>query len=140
MHAAGAGSLRDIDWIERRWNSSQAYSDSKLYVTALASTVARRWPDVLSNAVDPGWVLTKMGGPGAPDDFEMGYRTQTWLAISDDPAAIVSGKYWHHRGTQAPAREVSDPRFQDELSARLADLTARDALLRSSAAHDSRRR
>src|SRR5215211_5162169 len=84
MHRSGVGSLRDIDWIERRWNASQAYSDSKLYVTALAFAVARCWPDVLSNAVDPGWVATKMAGPGAPDDFEQGYFTQTWLAVSDD--------------------------------------------------------
>jgi hypothetical protein len=77
---------------------------------------------VLSNAVDPGWVATKMGGPGAPDDFEMGYRTQSWLAVSDDPAA-VSGRYWHHRQPQRPAREVSDPRFQDQLSSTLAEVT-----------------
>ena len=123
MHRGGAGSVRDIDWIERRWDSTRAYSESKLYVTALAYAVARRWPDVLSNAVDPGWVPTKMGGPGAPDDFEMGYLTQTWLAVSDDPAAIVSGRYWHHRRPQVPARDVSETRFQDELSARLAELT-----------------
>jgi NAD(P)-dependent dehydrogenase (short-subunit alcohol dehydrogenase family) len=123
MHRGGGASLRDIDWLERRWNASQAYSDSKLYVTALAFAVARRWPDVLSNAVDPGWVATKMGGPGAPDDFEMGYRTQTWLAVSDDPAAAVSGRYWHHRQPQPPAREVSDTRFQDQLSSKLAELT-----------------
>ena len=123
MHRGGAGSLRDIDWIERRWDSTRAYSESKLYVTALAYAVARRWPDVLSNAVDPGWVPTKMGGPGAPDDFEMGYLTQTWLAVSDEPTAIVSGRYWHHRRPQVPARDVSDARFQDELSARLAELT-----------------
>jgi NAD(P)-dependent dehydrogenase (short-subunit alcohol dehydrogenase family) len=123
MHRGGAASLRDIDWIKRRWNSSQAYSDSKLYVTALAFAVARCWPDVLSNAVDPGWVATKMGGPGAPDDFEKGYLTQTWLAVSDDPAAMVSGRYWHHRRQQAPAKEASDARFQDELSAKLAELT-----------------
>jgi NAD(P)-dependent dehydrogenase (short-subunit alcohol dehydrogenase family) len=123
MHRGGAGSLRDIDWIERRWDSARAYSESKLYVTAFAFAVARRWPDVLSNAVDPGWVPTKMGGPGAPDDFEMGYLTQTWLAVSDDPTATVSGRYWHHRRPQAAAREVSDDRFQDQLSARLAELT-----------------
>jgi NAD(P)-dependent dehydrogenase (short-subunit alcohol dehydrogenase family) len=58
MHRGGTGSLREIDWVERRWNASQAYSDSKLYVTALAFAVARCWPDVLSNAVDPGWVAT----------------------------------------------------------------------------------
>ena len=123
MHRGGNASLRDIDWLERRWNASQAYSDSKLYVTALAFAVARCWPDVLSNAVDPGWVATKMGGPGAPDDFEMGYGTQTWLAVSDDPAAAVSGGYWHHRQPQRPARQVSDARFQDELSSKLAELT-----------------
>jgi NAD(P)-dependent dehydrogenase (short-subunit alcohol dehydrogenase family) len=123
MHRGGAASLRDIDWIGRRWNSSQAYSDSKLYVTALAFAVARYWPDVLSNAVDPGWVATKMGGPGAPDDFDKGYLTQTWLAASNDPAAMVSGRYWHHPGPKAPAKEASDPRFQDQLSATLAELT-----------------
>src|SRR4051812_46339576 len=68
MHHDGTRSLRDMNWTGRVWNSSQAYSDSKLYLTALAFAVARRWPDVLSNAVDPGWVPTKMGGPGAPDD------------------------------------------------------------------------
>jgi hypothetical protein len=36
---------------------------------------------------DPGLVRTKMGGPGAPDDLETGSRTQTWLAVSNDPAA-----------------------------------------------------
>ena len=63
MHRHGIGSLDDIDWTQRTWNASQAYSDSKLHLTALALAIARRWPDVLSNAVDPGWVPTRMGGP-----------------------------------------------------------------------------
>ena len=78
LHHAAAGSLRDIDWTQRYWNAAQAYSESKLYVTALALILARVWPDVLSNAVDPGWVPTKMGGPSATGDLEMGYLTQTW--------------------------------------------------------------
>jgi NAD(P)-dependent dehydrogenase (short-subunit alcohol dehydrogenase family) len=123
MHRGGVGSLHDIDWVERRWSAMQAYSESKLYVTALALAIARRWPDVVSNAVDPGWVPTKMGGPGAPDDLEMGYLTQTWLAVSEDPAATVGGGYWHHRRRRAPARQASDPGFQDQLAARLAELT-----------------
>lgn len=123
MHRGGEGSLRDIDWIERRWSSTRAYSESKLHVAALAFAVARRWPDVLSNAVDPGWVPTKMGGPSAPDDLELGYETQTWLAVSDDPAALVTGRYWHHRRVHDPAPEVSDPRFQERLLERLAELT-----------------
>jgi hypothetical protein len=80
---------------------------------------------VLSNAVDPGWVPTKMGGPGAPDDLEQGHLTQTWLAVSIDPAARVSGHYWYHRQPQVPAKEVSDPIFQDQLVAKLAELTGR---------------
>ena len=123
MHHAGAGSLRDIDWTERRWNAAKAYSESKLHVTAFALTLARAWPGVLSNAVDPGWVPTKMGGPGAPDDLEMGYLTQTWLAVSNDAAATVSGGYWYHRQRQAPASEARDPAFQDRLMDRLAALT-----------------
>ena len=66
LHHAGAGSLADIDWTRRPWNAAQAYAESKLHVTALALTLARAWPEVLSNAVDPGWVPTKMGGPGQP--------------------------------------------------------------------------
>lgn len=123
MHRSGDASLHDIDWTGRRWNASQAYSDSKLYITALTFALARRWPDVLSNAVDPGWVPTKMGGSGAPDDLEMGHLTQTWLAVSDDPAAKVSGGYWHHREQRQPAAEVLDPEFQDRLEARLVELT-----------------
>jgi NAD(P)-dependent dehydrogenase (short-subunit alcohol dehydrogenase family) len=123
MHRGGDDSLHDIDWVERRWEASRAYSESKLYLTTLAFAVARHWPQVLSNAVDPGWVPTKMGGPSAPDDLTLGHRTQTWLAISNDPAAKVSGGYWHHRKQQKPAAEALDTDFQDRLMARLAELT-----------------
>jgi NAD(P)-dependent dehydrogenase (short-subunit alcohol dehydrogenase family) len=123
MHHGGAGSLRDINWTERRWNAAKAYSESKLQVTALALTLASAWPEVLSNAVDPGWVPTKMGGPGASDDLELGYLTQTWLAVGNDAAAKVSGGYWYHRQRQQPAREAVDPAFQSKLIDRLARLT-----------------
>lgn len=123
MHEGGSGSLEDLDWTVRRWNASRAYSESKLYVLAFALAIARAWPDVLSNAVDPGWVPTKMGGSGAPDDLEQGYLTQTWLAVSDDPAAAVSGRYWYHRRQQTPAREARDAAFQDQLIGQLAALT-----------------
>src|SRR5689334_6941542 len=123
MHRGGRPMLRDIDWVERSWDQTQAYSESKLYVTALALAVARLWPDVLSNAVDPGWVPTKMGGAGATDDLDEGYLTQTWLAVSDDPAAAVSGAYWFHRQRQAPAAEASVVSFQDQLVSSLAKLT-----------------
>ena len=123
MHYGGEGPLDDIDWRKRRWDTNRAYSESKLHVTALAFALARRWPKVLSNAVDPGWVPTKMGGPGAPDDLEQGHQTQTWLAASDDAAVKVSGKYWHHRQQRQPAAQSLDPGYQDELLAKLASLT-----------------
>ena len=113
MHRGGEASLRDIDWAERRWDTNQAYSDSKLYVTALAFAMAGRWPKVLSNAVDPGWVPTKWAAPGAGRSRK-GHLTQTWLATSDDPAAKVSGGYWFHRKRQKAGGDTLDAGFQDD--------------------------
>lgn len=123
LHRGGEGSLDDLDWTKRAWNASKAYAESKLHVVALAFALARRWPSVLCNAVDPGWVRTRMGGAGAPVDIDTGQRTQTWLAVSDDPAAMVSGRYWHHLRQEQPASEATDPTFHEALIARLSKLT-----------------
>ncbi|MFS2177581.1 SDR family NAD(P)-dependent oxidoreductase [Rhizobium pisi] len=123
MHRSGGSALDDIDWKKRPWNASQAYSESKLYIATLAAAIARHWPDVLSNAVDPGWVPTKMGGADAPDDLEMGHLTQTWLAASDAELTKVSGQYWYHRHQREASPEVTDTGFQDELIEKLAELT-----------------
>ena len=85
--------------------------------------LARRWPDVLSNAVDPGWVPTRMGGAGAPDDLREGHRTQEWLATSDDAEALTSGGYWHHLRRQPPHEAALDEDFQDALVEQLATFT-----------------
>jgi NAD(P)-dependent dehydrogenase (short-subunit alcohol dehydrogenase family) len=122
MHRGGRADLSRIDWTGH--GRSGSYSDSKLFVTALALAVARRRPDVASNAVNPGWVPTRMGGPGAPDSLRLGHRTQEWLAISDDPEARSSGGYWFHQQRHAPHPAAQDRRFQDELLASLADHTA----------------
>lgn len=121
MHRGGRASLAGMDWTGR--TSTGSYSDSKLFITALAAAVARRWPDVLSNTVDPGWVPTKMGGPSAPDDLRLGHVTQEWLATSDDPEALTSGGYWHHQRREQPHAAVNDTRFQDLLLAELARAT-----------------
>ena len=113
MHRGGRARLSGMDWSGQRTTGS--YSDSKLFVTTLAIAVARIWPDVLSNAVDPGWVPTKMGGRSAPDDLQLGHETQEWLATSDDPEALTSGGYWHHRRRIPAAPSVRDERFQNEL-------------------------
>lgn len=123
LHHGGEGSLRDLDWNTRRWNAAQAYAESKLHLAALAFALARRWPEVLSNAVDPGWVRTKMGGSRAPVDLDTGQRTQSWLAVSLEPEAMVSGRYWHDLSQEQPAKEVMDVAFQDRLLAQLEQLT-----------------
>ncbi|MET8579062.1 SDR family NAD(P)-dependent oxidoreductase [Streptomyces sp. NPDC005012] len=111
-HFGGRPSLAGVDW---RGAVPGSYADSKLFVTALAAAVARLRPGVPSNAVDPGWVPTKMGGPGAPDDLELGHRTQEWLAASDDREALTTGGYWYHRERRRPHPAVHDTAFQDRL-------------------------
>jgi NAD(P)-dependent dehydrogenase (short-subunit alcohol dehydrogenase family) len=123
MHRDGDHSLRDIDWTARRWSGVQAYCDSKLFITALAVAVGRRWPEVRANAVDPGWVPTRMGGPAAPDDLDLGYLTQAWLAVSDDPETAATGGYWYHRRRRSPAPAALDERFQGALLDELVRLT-----------------
>jgi NAD(P)-dependent dehydrogenase (short-subunit alcohol dehydrogenase family) len=122
MHRGGRASPAGMDWAGHRTTGS--YSDSKLFVTTLAIVVARLWPDVFSNAVDPGWVPTRMGGAGAPDDLRLGHLTQEWLATSDDSEARTSGGFWHHQRRTEPAPAVHDEQFQDQLLEELGRFTA----------------
>jgi NAD(P)-dependent dehydrogenase (short-subunit alcohol dehydrogenase family) len=115
LHRNGDASLRDLAWEHRPWQGQQAYSDTKLHDVLLAFAIARRWPDVFSNALEPGWVATKMGGAGAPDNLDAGHRTQVWLAVSDDPAAKVTGGYFYHMGPRTPNPAAHDIQRQEEL-------------------------
>ncbi|HKH55792.1 MAG TPA: SDR family NAD(P)-dependent oxidoreductase [Propionibacteriaceae bacterium] len=121
-HYGGRADVEGMDWSGQRKTGS--YSDSKLFVTTLAVAIARIWPDVYSNAVDPGWVPTKMGGPGAPDDLRLGHLTQEWLAISEQPQARTSGGYWFHQRLRTPHPAVDNTHFQDSLLEALARFTA----------------
>jgi NAD(P)-dependent dehydrogenase (short-subunit alcohol dehydrogenase family) len=114
MHRGADVNLDDLLWEKRSWRGSQAYAESKLHDAMLAFAVARLW-SLPSNAVDPGWVATRMGGAGAPDDLDQGYTTQAWLAVSDEPAALVSGKYFHHKQEREPNRQALDIHHQDRL-------------------------
>ncbi|MBM9468767.1 SDR family NAD(P)-dependent oxidoreductase [Nakamurella leprariae] len=124
MHRGGrleTSDLAALDWTGTRREAS--YSNTKQLVSALAAGVARRWPDVLSNSVDPGWVPTRMGGRGASDDLELGAATQVWLATSDDPDALTSGHYWYHQKRRDTHGAVADRGFQDALLDALAEHT-----------------
>jgi NAD(P)-dependent dehydrogenase (short-subunit alcohol dehydrogenase family) len=113
MHFSGRPRLNGLDATDR--HAAGSYSDSKLFVTTLTLAIARLWPDVFSNAVDPGWVPTKMGGPNAPDDLRLGHVTQAWLATSQDAEAQVTGGYWHHQRRSEPHASAKDTAFQNEL-------------------------
>lgn len=111
------------------WTERPSYSDTKLQVLMLAKALARYWPEVYANAVDPGWVPTKMGGKGAPDDLEKGYETQVWLATSNDPAALVSGHYFHHLEQTRYNTAADDVKLQDELLLKCTRLTGIPGIL-----------
>lgn len=121
MHRGGRARLDGLDFAGSAATAS--YSDSKLLLTVVMAAVARRWPDVLTNAVDPGWAPTRMGGPNAPDDLRLGHVTQVWLATSTDPEALTSGGYWHHQRRQPTHPSVADEGFQEQLLAVLAEHT-----------------
>jgi NAD(P)-dependent dehydrogenase (short-subunit alcohol dehydrogenase family) len=115
MHRSARLNIDDLIWVKRPWRGAEAYAESKLHDVLIAFGVARRWPGVLSNALEPGWVATRMGGPNAPDDLDAAHRTQVWLAISDDSAACVTGRYFYHMQTRAPNPIAQSEAAQDRL-------------------------
>ena len=117
MHRGVRPRMDDLLWVKRAWSSASAYAESKLCDVLLAFAVARRWKDVRSNALEPGWVATKMGGPSAPDDLQLGCITQAWLATSDDELARSSGGYFYHQRPRAPSAVANAIETQEQLLA-----------------------
>lgn len=117
LHRGAAARLDDVAWTRRRWSGATAYAESKLYDVMLAFAAARLWPGVHSNALEPGWVPTRMGGPGAPDDLDQAHRTQAWLAVSVDRAARATGEYFFHLRRREANPQARDIDLQDRLLA-----------------------
>jgi NAD(P)-dependent dehydrogenase (short-subunit alcohol dehydrogenase family) len=115
MHRGVQPNMDDLLWVRRAWSGAAAYAESKLCDVLLAFAVARRWKSIRSNALEPGWVATKMGGPSASDDLQQGCVTQAWLATSDDPLAQSTGGYFYHQRLRAPNAIANDVRTQEEL-------------------------
>jgi NAD(P)-dependent dehydrogenase (short-subunit alcohol dehydrogenase family) len=113
MHLQGNSFLDGLTPETLRVRNTFTYSDTKLHDVILCMTVARKWSDVFANAVDPGWVPTKMGGSGAPDNLEKGFLTQAWLAVSEDEKAKVSGRYFYHQKEKHYLRDADDRIVQE---------------------------
>jgi NAD(P)-dependent dehydrogenase (short-subunit alcohol dehydrogenase family) len=117
MHRGVRPRMDDLLWTRRSWSGPSAYAESKLCDVLLAFAVARRWTNVTSNALEPGWVATKMGGPSAPDNLHRGCVTQAWLATSEDELAQATGQYFYHQRPRAPNPIAADVSTQEELLA-----------------------
>jgi NAD(P)-dependent dehydrogenase (short-subunit alcohol dehydrogenase family) len=122
LQAEGVANLEDLQRERSPWDAGQAYCDSQLYVTALAFAVARHWSKVFSNTVDPGSIKTRMDGPHLTDKLSDGAETQIWLAVSDDPNAAVTGRYFKRRQDLRANRTAYEHRVQDALLAACAEL------------------
>jgi len=123
LHRRGDQSLIDLNWETRPWRGNQAYSDTKLHDALLAYAIARRWPEVRSTALEPGWVATKLGGARATGDLDAAFRTQVWLATGDNSATKVTGGYFFHMKPRKPSGAVHDPVRQDMLLAACARIS-----------------
>jgi NAD(P)-dependent dehydrogenase (short-subunit alcohol dehydrogenase family) len=123
LHHTANTSMEDITWSQRPWRGTEAYAESKFHDVLLAFAVARLFPKILSNSLEPGWVPTKMGGANAPDDLDQGHRTQAWLAVSDDPAVLVSGQYFFHHQLRACNPAARDIQKQEKLLNQCAEVS-----------------
>jgi NAD(P)-dependent dehydrogenase (short-subunit alcohol dehydrogenase family) len=123
MHIQGNPSLDNLPVGANTENNYVSYSDTKLHDVILSMAVARKWRDVYANAIDPGWVPTKMGGAGAPDNLEKGFETQVWLAVSNDPGARVSGQYFHHKRQAHYLPAANNATVQDKFLALCEQIT-----------------
>lgn len=122
IHQSVSANFDDLLWTQRRWDAMQAYAESKLHDVILAFAIARLWPKVCSNALEPGWVPTRMGGSDAPDDMSKAHLTQAWLAVSEDPLARSTGEYFYYKAIRSPnpiTRQESTQKRLLEACARL---------------------
>ena len=73
----------------------------------------------------PAGLRRKWGGPnGERDDLSLGAVTRrSWLAVSSDPAATVSGKYFYHQQLRATHPAANDPIAQEQLLGACAELS-----------------
>jgi NAD(P)-dependent dehydrogenase (short-subunit alcohol dehydrogenase family) len=119
MHQSGSSSLDDVLWTQRgegKWSENAAYCTSKLHNIMFAKAFARKWPNVKSNALDPGWVATKMGGSFAPGSIDAAVESYVMLAEGEEEMAKKSGRYLRPgRREGSPHKATDDEKAQDRL-------------------------
>lgn len=116
MHRGAALNIENLD-------STVDYSGSKLALLLFMKYVSDNWTGTIVNAVDPGWVPTRMGGAAANDDLKQGYESQVWLASSNDTQAKKSGNYYYHKSLSRYDQRVDNRMMQQELIRKLETLT-----------------
>lgn len=110
------------------------YSDSKVHMVMMAKAFARRWAKSLdfdyAVSADPGWVPTKLGGRSAPDSIDDAVATYVTAALGTGDAGeasgdggSMSGEYFVNSRIAKPQPVTNDEALQDELIAKLADLS-----------------
>jgi NAD(P)-dependent dehydrogenase (short-subunit alcohol dehydrogenase family) len=99
LHRAGAPRIVNVSsgagQISSMTNYAPAYSISKAALNAVTVMLAAALPGARVNCVDPGWVRTDMGGPGATRGVEKGAETIVWLATL--PPSGPTGGFFHDR-------------------------------------------
>jgi NAD(P)-dependent dehydrogenase (short-subunit alcohol dehydrogenase family) len=98
----------------RETDPRRAYAESKACDVALALAWNRRLPDVISVAVDPGWVKTKLASPGAPGDVSSSADTIAFCCTAPD---LASAPYWKNRAPTPVPGPLRDPALQDAIFA-----------------------
>lgn len=119
MHQSGSSDLSDPLYTkkdESGYSDTPAYCASKLHNILFAKAFARRWPDVQSNALDPGWVATKMGGSSATGSVDAAVETYVMLAEGEEENAKKSGQYFRPgKKLGSPQKSTEDEDLQDKL-------------------------
>lgn len=118
LHMGGDESLRDVGWVERegeQFNPSQAYNDTKMHNVLLANAMAKRWPDVQSCSLDPGWVKTKLGGSSAPGGTDAPAEMIAAYAAGESVAGEKTGVYLNPGGIGSPHEATGKAEKQDRL-------------------------
>ena len=106
MERAGGGRIVNLSSTMGQFHGGleggyTGYRVSKAALNALTKTMAHdlRGSEILVNAMHPGWVRTRMGGPDATEGPEKAVETALFLATLPDREP--TGKFWRH-GREIP--------------------------------------